>query len=317
MSTPRSTLAAAAVGGKIYAIGGQLSTSVLSTVEAYDPASNAWTPKASMPTPRSRMAIAVVGGILYAIGGCTDFECNGFVGTVEAYDPASDTWTTKASMPTARRDLSAAVLNGKVYAIGGAFGPGCSLTAAVEEYDPAANSWVTRAPLPAARNTLAAGSLNGFIYAVGGANCSATLATAEAYSASTDSWSAVDTNAYRSGCCRGRRAKRGALRGRRCRCHRRDRQRGLQLGNPGAAWTFGACWATGACGIARACRTAGARWADGTHRAARTERTTRARWPRWQSGMEHVPANPEDSGRRFHLYTRQRYSGDTYPGPGR
>src|SRR5512147_2409116 len=88
MPTPRLLAAAASIGETVYAVGGgNYSCGTYSTVEAYDPATNAWTTKASMPTARYGLAVAVVDGILYAIGGggyCNDFYNRA---TVEAYDP--------------------------------------------------------------------------------------------------------------------------------------------------------------------------------------------------------------------------------------
>src|SRR5437773_1449841 len=68
MPTARLVLAAAAVGGKIYAIGGYNSR-FLNVVEEYDPASDTWTAKAPMPTGHYALAAAAVGGKIYAIGG--------------------------------------------------------------------------------------------------------------------------------------------------------------------------------------------------------------------------------------------------------
>jgi hypothetical protein len=92
------------VGGVLYAVGGNNGdNSGLTTVEAYDPTSDTWTSKASMPTSRYALGVAVVNGILYAVGG---HNTNiGSLATVEAYDPVSDTWTSKASMPTRVIDL--------------------------------------------------------------------------------------------------------------------------------------------------------------------------------------------------------------------
>src|SRR5439155_526290 len=88
----------------------------LATVEAYDPASNTWTTKASMPTARGGLGVAVVNGVLYAVGG---EDGASLLATVEAYDPTSNTWTTKASMPTARVWLGVAASAGILYAVGG------------------------------------------------------------------------------------------------------------------------------------------------------------------------------------------------------
>jgi hypothetical protein len=56
----------------------------LSAVEAYDPASNTWTKRPSMPTARGYMAAAAVNGVLYALGGHSGGEA---VATNEAYLP--------------------------------------------------------------------------------------------------------------------------------------------------------------------------------------------------------------------------------------
>ena len=82
MLTAHVGLAAAEVGGKIYAIGGDNFGNV-NVVEEYDPASNTWTTKAPMLTARYYLAAAEAGGKIYAIGGY-----NGeFLKVVEAYTP--------------------------------------------------------------------------------------------------------------------------------------------------------------------------------------------------------------------------------------
>jgi len=73
MPTARSSLAAAAVGEIIYAIGG---TGPTNRNEAYDPSTNSWSTKANMPTARYRLAAAAVGGIIYAIGGVATTSTN-------------------------------------------------------------------------------------------------------------------------------------------------------------------------------------------------------------------------------------------------
>ena len=119
MPTARYGLAAAEVGGKIYAIGGVGSGGgILNVVEEYDPASDTWATTVHMPTARYDLAAAAVGGKIYAIGGLNGGVLN-VVDVVEEYDPAHDTWTTKAPMLTARYDLAAAGVGGKIYAIGG------------------------------------------------------------------------------------------------------------------------------------------------------------------------------------------------------
>ena len=106
----------------------------MTSVEAYDPASNAWSTKAPLPTPRLGLAFVNGGdGKLYALGG---YGGSGTT-TVEAYDPATDTWTTKASMLTGRWNLGATLgPDGLVYAIGGSAPSGGGEQSVAEAYDP-------------------------------------------------------------------------------------------------------------------------------------------------------------------------------------
>ena len=136
MPTNREFLAAAAGNdGRIYAIGGITGginySAVVATVEAYDPASDTWTTRASLPTARSHLAAAAGSdGRIYAFGGNSPNP-----NAVDAYDPTSDTWTTRANMPTARSGPAAAVsTNGLIYVIGGN-------PSAVEAYDPLTDTW--------------------------------------------------------------------------------------------------------------------------------------------------------------------------------
>jgi hypothetical protein len=59
-------------------------TIYFNTVEAYDPATGAWTTEPSMPTARSYLATRVVGRRLFAIGGVSD---NRDLHKVEAFNP--------------------------------------------------------------------------------------------------------------------------------------------------------------------------------------------------------------------------------------
>jgi hypothetical protein len=70
MPTPRAiSLSSSVVNGIIYVIGGINGERAFSTVEAYDPATDTWTGKTSMPEVRGMFATSVVGGKIYAIGG--------------------------------------------------------------------------------------------------------------------------------------------------------------------------------------------------------------------------------------------------------
>jgi hypothetical protein len=187
MTTGRTALDVGVVDGTLYAVGGSYFSTFLSSVEAYDPASDTWTAKASMPTARSGLAAGVVDDILYAVGGAvgpTNF------GTLEAYDPATDSWTTKAPMPTARRHLDVGVVNGILYAVGG-YSNSTGYETVVEAYDPATDTWTTKSPMPTGRRFLGVDVIDGILYAVGGeepGGGAAGIGAVEAYDPATDTW---------------------------------------------------------------------------------------------------------------------------------
>jgi len=167
MATKRCRHGAAALGGKLYVMGGfdvGEGTS-LAEAEVFDPKADGWQPLPSMPTARRRLAAAAVAGKVYAIGGLDiDGEpCD----AVEAYDPLSGAWTQVASLPVARGYHTAAVVDGKIYVIGGIIYDGdegeAVVMGRVDVYDPAANSWQQMAAMPTARHGHAAAVMDGKI----------------------------------------------------------------------------------------------------------------------------------------------------------
>jgi hypothetical protein len=168
-------MAVAVVDGILYAIGGCTEVNCnnfVSTVEAYDPASNSWSARTAMPTARRDLTAATINGLVYAVGG--QFGPGGCSGTdvVEAYDPATNSWTTKAAMPSPRNLLASGALGGTLYALGGGDCAGNFALATNEAYDPSTNTWSTVAAMPTGRAALAVGVSGGVLYAVGGAGFS-------------------------------------------------------------------------------------------------------------------------------------------------
>jgi N-acetylneuraminic acid mutarotase len=118
--TPRESLVANVVNGKIYimagdAYGGPPGWMVLvSKTEIYDPETDTWTTGASMPNFEGfgmapNTASAVVDNKIYVI----------VDQTLRIYDPETDIWSNDTQMPTPRRYLGGAVINDRLYAIGG------------------------------------------------------------------------------------------------------------------------------------------------------------------------------------------------------
>lgn len=195
MPTLRWMHSASMVDGKIYVIGGKPSEPTsgvcLSTVEAYDPSTDAWIKKADILEPRAYHSSSVVDGKIYIIGGC---GCNDMeLSTVEEYDPASDTWTRKADMPTSRFCSSTSVVDGQIYAIGGAVWGKPSVydtrgMSRVEMYDPLTDTWTIKTNMPTRRWGLCSGVVDGKIYAIGGAPDIIGQDKVEMYDPADDSW---------------------------------------------------------------------------------------------------------------------------------
>jgi len=126
MPTARELLSTSAVGGKIYAIGGQREDSVFrgvfSTVEMYDPATDRWTKKADMPLPRKVHSASVLKDSIYIFGGRT--VIGGLPqSTLFQYDAAADAWVAREDMPYAVANAPASTVDGRIYLIGGSSAP--------------------------------------------------------------------------------------------------------------------------------------------------------------------------------------------------
>jgi N-acetylneuraminic acid mutarotase len=188
MPSKRGSALAAAVGDKIYVIGGATTipgskeTAVyptrphmsVGTVEEYDPASNTWRERSAMPTPRNHAAIGVVNGKIYVIGGRVGAAFIGLasdISVVEEYDPATDQWSgPRARMPIARSAIGAGVYGGRIYVAGGEYqDPHMMATfRAVEAYDPASNTWTEMSPMPVSRHGLAVGVIGNRLHVISG-----------------------------------------------------------------------------------------------------------------------------------------------------
>ncbi len=168
MPTSRRSPSVAAVGGKVYAMGG-LDASLLgfSAVEAYDPANDSWSTRTPMPTARGGAATAVVGDVVYVMGGRND-AASGVTAVTESYTAATDTWVTRASMGHRRVGAAAAVMGGRVYVIGGF--DGANYVNVIEEYDPQADTWRALTQTTTARIGAVAAAIDGEVYLIGGYN---------------------------------------------------------------------------------------------------------------------------------------------------
>src|SRR6266487_3650225 len=170
----------AVVAGIVYMIGGNAQGSCTNANVAYNPVTNLWVAKASMPTPRCGAAVVADNGLIYAIGG-TNTSGSIFYSTVEVYDPGSDSWAGAAPMPTPRQGPGATAINGIIYVAGGRNPTNLST---LEAYNPSTNSWTAGlAPMPTARFGANAGVIGGTMYVISGVtSSSAATTTNEAFS---------------------------------------------------------------------------------------------------------------------------------------
>lgn len=155
---------AATAGGKLYLFGGLDKDSLESDrTWEYDPATNRWRARASMPGGgRFYATAATVAGKIYVIGGWREAR------TVEVYDPASDRWSSAPPLLQGRQSAAAvAGPDGALYVMGGRNRR--SQLGSVERYDPNTASWQR---IDSMRNSnrygMGAAYAGGRIVAVGG-----------------------------------------------------------------------------------------------------------------------------------------------------
>jgi N-acetylneuraminic acid mutarotase len=179
---------AAAVNGRIYLIGGQLTADeegYVNTVYELDPAVGTWVEKAPMPTARSGGVAVVHGGRIYVAGGRvprgSDFA---------VYDPAADRWEVLPPLPSQRNHIVGAAINGRIHIVGGRLGNGLSplKSDANEVFNPATRIWTTAAPMPRGRSGMNGVMARGCFHVWGGEAPTGMTPDHDYYDPRTDRW---------------------------------------------------------------------------------------------------------------------------------
>ena len=188
MPIRRMAAAAVEVGGRIYVIGGagpwpgleneplggEAPARIVEANHMYDPATNTWTPRQTLPTPRTHMFVGAVNGRIYVIGGrvgTMQVVSGSTTDLVEEYDTVADRWgAVKLRMPTPRDGGTVGVYQGRIYVAGGQSITAISnsVSRALEAYDPAANSWTALPTVPLARHGQGGGVIGNRFHVVGG-----------------------------------------------------------------------------------------------------------------------------------------------------
>jgi N-acetylneuraminic acid mutarotase len=196
MPTPRIVTVVHVINNKIYLIGGEVkaagevrASSIVAANEMYDPETDTWVTKTSLPTLRLALCSYAVEGKIYVIGGRS--VDGSLFNTNEVYDPATDTWATKTPMPTSDECYLSCVLDRIIYVFG---------QNATYVYNTETNTWSNGASIPTYQfgRTIATSGVNApkKIYVIGGytdpyensAFCRKTNLT-QIYDPATDSWS--------------------------------------------------------------------------------------------------------------------------------
>lgn len=186
----------AAVDGRLYVLGfhaGSGQRMADGSAYAYDPQTDTWTERASLPlgTERGASCVTVFQGKIYVFGGTNDIA----LAEASVYDPAQDSWEALPLLPIARHHCIAAVYNEKIYIVSGR-------DVVIEEvqtqsfvFDPVTQVYEEVAPILTPRGGAAGGELNGRIYVFGGEGNvndeNGIFHEAEEYDPMADTWASL------------------------------------------------------------------------------------------------------------------------------
>jgi N-acetylneuraminic acid mutarotase len=168
MTTPRGYLAAVAMDGEIYAIGGpNVSSEVFNrTIEAYDPSADSWRSCALLPTgtmwPLYSSLSAVDGKIYKLAGGIS----NNPFDTAFVYDAEGDTWTSLPTTPEPMHGPGGAAIGTTAYIVGGYNEPVPSTT--VIAYDTVGQTYEYAPELPIEVAYQSVVAVDDCLYSIGG-----------------------------------------------------------------------------------------------------------------------------------------------------
>lgn len=166
------------LGGKGYVAGGYNGSSATSALWCYDPATNTWSQRASLPSARRHGTSWTLNGKGYVV--CGFNGSNQRTNTVLEYDPVADSWTTRTPLPADARYGSHGFAIGQHGYVGGgnigsASGPFLS---DMWRYNSANDTWTSITGVPgSARYGATAWAINGKGYVQGGCLTSLSFTT--------------------------------------------------------------------------------------------------------------------------------------------
>jgi N-acetylneuraminic acid mutarotase len=161
-----------------YAIGGSSSSSpqpinltsgALTTVHAYNVATNEWTRRYSMPLDLYKSnGAGVIGGKIYVAGGRQTGDKK-FSNALLEYNPVTNRWSRKQDMPWPTWGGITGVINNQLYVIGCGEEELCAghERLGLARYNPSTNQWTELAPTPVPLGSPMGGVLQGKLYVTG------------------------------------------------------------------------------------------------------------------------------------------------------
>jgi N-acetylneuraminic acid mutarotase len=204
MPTARSSFSIFVYQNKIYCTGGitgeNNSPELTGLTEVYDPNTDSWELKASMPTPRADLRANVVDDAVYLIGGKQMLGIDPIYQEVdinEVYFPDNDSWINKSPMFIPVFGYSSVVFEDKIFIFGGArqFNEGGSISPVRfnQMYDPKIDAWRNLAVMPNPKSHAGSGVTLGItapvlIYSIGGLDQAGISETNYVYSIEHNNW---------------------------------------------------------------------------------------------------------------------------------
>lgn len=193
MPTARTSVAAAALDGKVYVIGGVDGYGFsLHANEAFDTQTGTWRAFAAFPENLHDVGLVAAHGKLFAVGGLeglTDKPSN----SLYAYDPSIDVWLKGAVLPQPIGAAAVATDGDHILVFGGrgSVGP----TETVMSYDIVSGIWSYLEPMAAPRDHSTAVYDGRYFYVLGGqfGSLSASSKDVDRYNPSGNQWDKLGT----------------------------------------------------------------------------------------------------------------------------
>ena len=180
MPTLRHGVTASVADGRIYVISGFEHTnnsyrglnhgSIKN--ESYDPETNTWSNKPSIPNGVFHAVSATIGDKIYVLGGAkADLAISGWSNYNQVYDIKQETWTQASPVPVGFDRAAGAAILGvepRIFIFGGSIAPSydsCNLT---QIYNPQQDNWTYGSQMPTSRASLGVAVIDNEFYAIGG-----------------------------------------------------------------------------------------------------------------------------------------------------